>query len=104
MQLKLEFEFMGHYGEPNVEIIHEYDDKRNKQTLHLLEYNPHTGEWKATKQDSLAASDMMHDDMEKKENAKPIPTENASVPDPTPTTKALPDISVIDLTGEDDTL
>lgn len=49
-QLKFELEFMGHYGEPNLEIIHEYKNQRDTQTLHLLEYNPHTREWKASKQ------------------------------------------------------
>lgn len=59
MQLKLELEFMGHYGEPNLEIIHEYHNEHDTQTLHLLEYNPHTGEWKASKQSSLVAGDRM---------------------------------------------
>lgn len=50
-QLKLELEFMGHYGEPNLEIIHEYHNELDAQTLYLLEYNPQTGEWKASKQE-----------------------------------------------------
>jgi NAD-dependent SIR2 family protein deacetylase len=82
-QLKLELEFMGHYGEPNVEIIYEYHNEHDKQTLYLLEYNPYTGEWKTSKQDSLTASDKLNDDTETK---------------PSPAANALPDVSVIDLT------
>ena len=80
MQLKLELEFMGHYGEPNLEIIHEYLHEPSTQTLHLLEYNPQTGEWKVSKQSGLAAGDVKHDDMETQQNATVIPTEDASVP------------------------
>jgi hypothetical protein len=97
MQLKLELEFMGHYGEPNLEIILEYHNDRDTQTLHLLDYNPDTGEWKASKQSGLAASDRTHDDIEKKQNAKLTPTEDSSVPDnvqPTPAANTLPDIAV----------
>lgn len=63
IQLKLELEFMGHYGEPNLEITHEYNGKRDAQTLYLLEYNPHAGEWKTSKQGSLATGDGTHDDV-----------------------------------------
>ena len=64
MQLKLELEFMGHYGEPNLEIVHEYQKESNTTALYLLEYNPQTGEWKTTKQSSPAIIDLTHDDME----------------------------------------
>ena len=49
-ELKLELEFMGHYGEPNLETIHNYDEERDTKTLHLLEYNPQNGEWRASTQ------------------------------------------------------
>ncbi|KAI1214184.1 NAD-dependent deacetylase sirtuin-7 [Annulohypoxylon truncatum] len=49
-ELKLELEFMGNYGEPNLEIPYEYVDGNHSQ-LYLLEYNPHTGEWKTTKKE-----------------------------------------------------
>ncbi|XDG10341.1 hypothetical protein ABKA04_009956 [Annulohypoxylon sp. FPYF3050] len=52
-ELKLELEFMGNYGEPNLEIPYEYVDGNHSQ-LYLLEYDPQTGEWKTTKQDGLA--------------------------------------------------
>ncbi|KAL0938524.1 silent information regulator family protein [Colletotrichum truncatum] len=46
-ELKLELEFMGHYGEPNLEIVHVVNEKTSR-ILHLLEYDPMTGEWKTT--------------------------------------------------------
>lgn len=70
MELKLELEFMGHYGEPNLEIVH---DVRDNQTLHLLKYNPQTGEWKTSKETP--------------------PTENASASE-----SAIPTAAFIDLT------
>lgn len=48
-ELKLQLEFMGHYGEPNLDIIYEYSGEGDGQTLYLLEYNPQNGEWKVTK-------------------------------------------------------
>ncbi|TVY82120.1 NAD-dependent protein deacetylase SRT1 [Lachnellula suecica] len=61
-QLKLELEFMGHYGEPNLEVTHEYDAERNTETSHLLEYNPQTGEWKTSIQGGLDVIDLTGDD------------------------------------------
>ncbi|KAI1440866.1 DHS-like NAD/FAD-binding domain-containing protein [Annulohypoxylon stygium] len=52
-ELKLKLEFMGNYGEPNLEIPYEYVDGNHSQ-LYLLEYDPQSGEWKTTKQDGLA--------------------------------------------------
>ncbi|KAI2462943.1 DHS-like NAD/FAD-binding domain-containing protein [Annulohypoxylon bovei var. microspora] len=60
-ELKLELEFMGNYGEPNLEISYEYSSGDDAQ-LYLLEYNPQTGEWKTTKQEGLAV-DALADDM-----------------------------------------
>jgi mono-ADP-ribosyltransferase sirtuin 6 len=48
-QLNLELEFMGHYGEPNLEIVYKYDSEADAKTLYLLAYNPATGEWKTSK-------------------------------------------------------
>jgi mono-ADP-ribosyltransferase sirtuin 6 len=42
-QLMLELEFMGHYGEPNLVLAHDFDGGRK---LYLLEYHPQSGEWK----------------------------------------------------------
>ncbi|OTB15900.1 hypothetical protein K445DRAFT_317530 [Daldinia sp. EC12] len=49
-ELKLELEFMGNYGEPNLEVIYEYTGEADTKVMHLLEYDPQTGEWKTTKQ------------------------------------------------------
>ncbi|PMD38601.1 DHS-like NAD/FAD-binding domain-containing protein [Hyaloscypha variabilis F] len=48
--IKLDLEFMGHYREPNLEIVHEYHHDSRGPTLYLLEYNPYTGGWTTTKQ------------------------------------------------------
>jgi len=68
MHLKLELEFMGHYGEPNLEISHNVNDA---QALHLLEYNPQNGEWKASRQSGIAGGGGAPGDMENKENVMP---------------------------------
>lgn len=47
--LKLELEFMGNYGEPNLHVTHEYNGN-DAETQYLLEYDPETGEWKVTTQ------------------------------------------------------
>ncbi|KAE8443604.1 hypothetical protein EG329_001537 [Mollisiaceae sp. DMI_Dod_QoI] len=43
--LKLELEFIGHYGEPNLEIVHEHDSERDTKILYLLQYNPQIRQW-----------------------------------------------------------
>jgi hypothetical protein len=53
-QLKLDLEFMGHYGEPNLIVVHDFNGEADRQSLYLLEYNPQTGEWKTSKQDDIA--------------------------------------------------
>ncbi|KAK8055590.1 NAD-dependent deacetylase sirtuin-7 [Apiospora rasikravindrae] len=50
-QLSLVLEFMGHYGEPNLELSHSYDSADATHALYLLEYDPLTGQWTTTKQD-----------------------------------------------------
>jgi len=67
LELKFELEFMGHYGEPSLDIIYEFHES-NKQAMYLLEYNPQTGEWKTIKQDGLTASDRTRD-VEKRESS-----------------------------------
>ena len=44
--LKVELEFMGHYGEPNLEIALD----GAQQSLFVLEYNPSKGVWQTSKQ------------------------------------------------------
>ncbi|KAK3312539.1 NAD-dependent deacetylase sirtuin-7 [Apodospora peruviana] len=57
MQLKLDLEFMGHYGEPNLEIAQDLSgdslaaaggEAPSIRALYLLAYNPQTGEWKTS--------------------------------------------------------
>lgn len=57
LELKLELEFMGHYGEPNLEIVYKFDGDGQAQIVYLLEYDPMTGEWKTSKQSGLARED-----------------------------------------------
>jgi hypothetical protein len=65
--LKLELEFVGHYGEPNLEIAYKAGDSK---ILHLLQYNPVTGEWKTTRQGgSPEVIDITQDDVEMEDSA-----------------------------------
>ena len=73
-QLKLELEFMGNYGEPNVEIVYEYHEDRDGKTVYLLEYDPQTGVWNVSIEDRPSRVQDIDGD------------------------KELPDVSVIDLT------
>ncbi|KAK7414580.1 hypothetical protein QQX98_006608 [Neonectria punicea] len=47
LEFNLELEFMGHYGEPNLKLVHQYNGVQDAAGLYHLEYNPYTGEWKA---------------------------------------------------------
>ncbi len=49
MQLKIELEFMGHYDEPNLEIIHEYNGKSDEKTTYYLSIDPYVKEWAVCK-------------------------------------------------------
>ena len=55
--LKLDLEFMGHYSEPNLEIIHEYLNSEDTKTTYRLEYNPFNGAWKTTQKATDVISD-----------------------------------------------
>lgn len=44
-ELKLELEFMGHYGEPTLEIVYCYKLNGPARRLYLLAYDPTTGQW-----------------------------------------------------------
>ncbi|KAM7189023.1 DHS-like NAD/FAD-binding domain containing protein [Naviculisporaceae sp. PSN 640] len=55
MKLKLELEFMGHYGEPNLEIVHDLAPAKEKEgevvrAVYRLGYNPQNGEWETVLQ------------------------------------------------------
>ncbi|KAH6634663.1 DHS-like NAD/FAD-binding domain-containing protein [Chaetomium sp. MPI-SDFR-AT-0129] len=46
LEVQLELEFMGHYGEPNLEINHVVEDGNVAvEAVYVLEYNPRNGEW-----------------------------------------------------------
>lgn len=51
--MKLELEFMGHYGEPNLEICFDYSGDSHSKTTYLLKYNPQTGQWQTSTLDNL---------------------------------------------------
>lgn len=52
-QLKLDLEFMGHYNEPNLELVHTYNG--DEEALYILKFNPQNGEWEVdSSEDSLA--------------------------------------------------
>lgn len=50
--LRLDLDFMGHYDEPNLELVHEYNGEED--VLYLLEFNVENGKWTIVKQESLA--------------------------------------------------
>jgi mono-ADP-ribosyltransferase sirtuin 6 len=43
--VKVELEFFGHYGEPNLVVRHEYTGEKEGTKVYLLEYDPMTREW-----------------------------------------------------------
>lgn len=43
--ITLELEFMGHYGEPNLEIKYRYGGQDDEKAVYQLEYSHVTGEW-----------------------------------------------------------
>ncbi|KAI1136901.1 DHS-like NAD/FAD-binding domain-containing protein [Hypoxylon sp. FL0543] len=78
--LKLELEFMGHYGEPNLDITYEYKGEDDAQALYLLEYNPLSGEWKVNKQNSVGAGDGATGDVVKEESTMLIVPQGEVLP------------------------
>ncbi|KAI0164133.1 NAD-dependent deacetylase sirtuin-7 [Xylariaceae sp. FL1272] len=56
-QLEFELEFMGHYGEPNLEVAYEYHDERDTEAFYLLEYNPENGKWVINQVENLGPQD-----------------------------------------------
>ena len=78
--LKLELEFMGHYGEPNLKICHECTGRSDAEMMYLLEYNPHIGEWKVSRQNDRDFGEGIRDDVEKQEGRRlnPVDPDNIS--------------------------
>lgn len=56
-EFAIELEFMGHYGEPNLEIIHTVSEGSGPGALYLLRYDPSTGVWQFSTQDGMVASE-----------------------------------------------
>lgn len=48
--LTFDLEFMSHYNEPNLELVHSYNG--SGEVLYLLEYDPRTGEWMIKRQET----------------------------------------------------
>lgn len=48
-ELRMELEFMGHYGEPNLELVHGIQEDRGS-AVYLLEYKPENGVWKTARE------------------------------------------------------
>ncbi|KAH6667051.1 NAD-dependent deacetylase sirtuin-7 [Plectosphaerella plurivora] len=55
--LGFELDFMGHYGEPNLELSHEHRGAADASATYLLEYNPRTGTWETTRLDMAAGGE-----------------------------------------------
>lgn len=53
-EMKFELEFMGHYNEPKLELVHVYQGE--EEVLYILVFNPHDGHWAVTKEDALSAA------------------------------------------------
>ncbi|KAI0000604.1 NAD-dependent deacetylase sirtuin-7 [Xylariaceae sp. FL0662B] len=95
-ELELELEFMGHYGEPNLNLTYEYRGEGDGQTLYLLEYDPATGEWKTDKRDNVASGDGASNAMEKDEESLLVLTDDEWLPanvKPSPAANGFPDIA-----------
>lgn len=50
-EVKLGLEFMGHYNEPDLQLAHDYDG--TEEVRYLLEFDPHTGEWRVQRLSEL---------------------------------------------------
>jgi mono-ADP-ribosyltransferase sirtuin 6 len=50
-QVKLELEFMGHYNEPNLDLVHNYNGE--EEVLYILSFNLQNGQWTTERGESL---------------------------------------------------
>jgi hypothetical protein len=77
-ELKLELEFMGHYGEPNLilDLAADFASKKSGQRVYALEYNPRTGEWNVESTSGLVIGDGR---VERREGPEVIVIEDDSV-------------------------
>ncbi|EXF74778.1 NAD-dependent deacetylase sirtuin-7 [Colletotrichum fioriniae PJ7] len=81
-EVKVELEFMGHYGEPVLEIGMEYHGEEKLERMYLLEYDPSTGAWKVSRHDDgvLAGRGGTAETDEGMEDSLMISAEDAGVP------------------------
>ncbi|KAL2881602.1 hypothetical protein SGCOL_003170 [Colletotrichum sp. CLE4] len=81
-EVKVELEFMGHYGEPNLEIAMEYNGEEKLERMYLLEYDPSIGAWTVSRQDdgTLAGRGGTAETDEGMEDSLMISAEEAGVP------------------------
>lgn len=47
-EVRLELEFMGHYGEPNLTVTHDYKGEEGREMAYALEYRLDSSEWSIT--------------------------------------------------------
>ncbi|KAK1466479.1 NAD-dependent deacetylase sirtuin-7 [Colletotrichum cuscutae] len=98
-KIMAELEFMGHYGEPVLEIGMEYNGEEKLERMYLLEYDPSTGAWKVSTQDdgTFAGRGGTAGTDEDMEDSLMISAEDAGVPSHIIATSAASE--VIDLTS-----
>ncbi|KAK1623678.1 NAD-dependent deacetylase sirtuin-7 [Colletotrichum phormii] len=98
-EVKVELEFMGHYGEPNLDIVMEYNGEEKLERIYLLEYDPSTGAWTVSRQDdgTLAGRGGTAETNEDMEDSLMISAEEAGVPSHIIASSAASEI--IDLTS-----
>ncbi|KAH7129477.1 DHS-like NAD/FAD-binding domain-containing protein [Dactylonectria estremocensis] len=58
LEFKVELEFMGHYEEPNLKLVHQYSHEQDMEGLYHLEYNPYRREWKVTRETTPGAASL----------------------------------------------
>jgi hypothetical protein len=94
-QLKLELQFMGHYGEPNLEIEHEVTEPGNSEALYLLAYNPSNGEWEVAKSSTTDEVDATGDETQRDDDSVLILSDGPEIPEDvrsTPAANIFPDL------------
>lgn len=75
--LKMELEFMGHYGEPNLELTYTHGGGQTESALYLLEYSPYVREWRTTKLKEVEVGDGVDGDMAGKKDISVILIEDS---------------------------
>lgn len=79
--LKLELEFMGHYGEPNLDLVHQFSKEGGTEALYILEYSPHNGQWETSRLESSPPGEGTHVDVEKEDDSVLLSNDPDGVPE-----------------------